>query len=214
MMQFAHKHLQGIKGLEFYKLMGSGKGNGFNPFPDWGTYSLLTIWKSEEDADSFINNSDLYQKYNSISTDIYTIYMYNLTAHGLWSGQNPFKSIKDQIDAKKDIVCAITRARIKTKYLRKFWSYVPTSSKPIDNNPDLLFTKGIGEIPIVQMATFSIWKNLNALKAFAYKSREHGKAVQMTRELEWYSEELFARFIPFKTIGNYRGEQPLEGLLE
>ncbi|MFQ3269562.1 MAG: hypothetical protein ACI9B2_001372, partial [Flavobacteriales bacterium] len=38
MMQFAHKFLQNISGQSFYKLMGSGKGMGFNPMPDWSTY--------------------------------------------------------------------------------------------------------------------------------------------------------------------------------
>ena len=34
MMQFAHRYLKNVEGLEFYKLWGSGKAN-FNPAPDW-----------------------------------------------------------------------------------------------------------------------------------------------------------------------------------
>ncbi|MEL7222238.1 MAG: DUF3291 domain-containing protein, partial [Bacteroidota bacterium] len=41
MMQFAHQHLAKTQGLSFYKLMGSGKGLGFSPWPDWSIYSLL-----------------------------------------------------------------------------------------------------------------------------------------------------------------------------
>ena len=54
MMQFAHAHLTKAKGLQFYKLMGSGKQDGFNPFPDWSTYSLLMTWENEDHADDFI----------------------------------------------------------------------------------------------------------------------------------------------------------------
>ena len=70
----------------------------------------------------------------------------------------------------------------------------------LTNNPDLIYTKGVGEVPFVQMATFSIWKNLEAVKQFAYKSKEHATAVKMTRELKWYKEELFARFVLLKSI--------------
>ena len=202
MMQFAHKHFKDAKGLEFYKLMGSGKGNGFNPWPDWTTYAVLTTWKDEAAADVFVQQSDLFKKYKEKADQVSTIYMYNTKAHGLWSGRNPFRSAEN-LSINNELICVITRATIKVSKLRTFWKYVPTSSKPLENNSDLLYTKGIGEVPVLQMATFSIWKNEKAVKAFAYKSREHAKAVKLTRDLAWYSEELFSRFRPFKMIGDW-----------
>jgi hypothetical protein len=53
MMQFAHKGLVNTEGLSFYRLLGSGKGKGFNPFPDWSVYSLLQVWETEEAAQTF-----------------------------------------------------------------------------------------------------------------------------------------------------------------
>ena len=47
MMQFAHKGLANTNGLTFYRLLGSGRGKGFNPFPDWSVYCLLQVWESE-----------------------------------------------------------------------------------------------------------------------------------------------------------------------
>ncbi len=44
MMQFAHSGLSRTPGLEFYKLMGSGK-PGFNPWPDWSVYALVQVWE-------------------------------------------------------------------------------------------------------------------------------------------------------------------------
>ena len=204
MMQFAHSSFSNIEGLEFYKLMGSGKGDGFNPWPDWSTYAVLTIWKDEASANDFIHNSKLYKSYKKKADNVCTIYMYNIKAHGLWSGLNPFR-VTENISSANEIICVITRATIKISKLRKFWKYVPHSSTPLQNNADLIYTKGIGELPIVQMATFSIWKNEEAVKAFAYKSREHAKAIKMTRDLKWYSEELFSRFKPFKIVGKWEG---------
>ena len=89
---------------------------------------------------------------------------------------------------------------------------MPTSQQPLHDNPGLLFTKGIGEAPIVQMATFSLWKNAEALRAFAYQSAEHRAAIAQTRALDWYAEELFGRFQPYRSVGTWGGKNPLPDL--
>jgi len=200
MMQFAHKYLQNIPGQSFYKLMGSGKGRGFNPLPDWSTYCLLQVWESETHADAFLKDSTLFKKYRNHCNNIRTIYMKNIVSKGKWSGQNPFQT-STQLDENNLQLAVITRATIKFSKLRKFWSYVPKSQQQLPNNPGLIYTKGIGEIPIVQMATFSFWKNKEAVQNFAYKSKAHAKAIKMTREFNWYKEELFARFQVYRFEG-------------
>lgn len=187
--------------MSFYRLMGSGKGMGFHPFPDWEVYCLLQVWDSESYALKFFKNSTLISKYRSNAKKIWTVYMKNLTAHGNWSGSNPFQVSRPEEDNK--VLAVITRARIRPRLLLKFWNYVPESQKPLEGNPGLIFTKGIGEIPILNMATFSIWKDAQSLKHFAYHSEEHKKAIQKTQELGWYSEELFSRFQPYRTEGSW-----------
>ena len=193
------------RGQTFYKLMGSGKGLGFNPLPDWSVYSLLQVWESENDADIFFKEAAIFQKYRAHTSEIWTIYLKNITAKGAWSGANPFRA-SENLDADNKNFAVITRATIKIKYLAKFWSYVPRSQNPLRGAEGLIFTKGIGEIPIVQMATFSLWESAELMKNFAYKSAEHREAITKTRELGWYKEELFARFQPFKSIGKWNGE--------
>jgi len=206
MMQFAHRHLKDIKGLSFYKLMGSGKGLGFSPFPDWGMYCLLQVWDSEKDALDFAEKSALIKKYEDHTLECAMIFMKNIKAHGKWSKTEPFIT-SDNLDKTNSLTAVITRATIKTKFIWKFWKYVPTSQRPIKNAKGLLYTKGIGEVPIKQMATFSIWNSENDIKRFAYRSEEHKKAISMTKEFDWYSEELFARFQPYKLIGKWEGIQ-------
>ncbi len=202
MMQFAHKHLQKIEGLTFYKLMGSGKGLGFNPLPDWGMYCLLQVWKDEFSAVQWLDNSPLITKYQDKTEDCATIFMKTRKVHGKWSGITPFE-VSSSLDSSDERTAVITRATIKNSKLLKFWKYVPTSQKPILNANGLLYTKGIGEVPIKQMATFSIWESMEGIRKFAYSSKEHKQAIKMTRELDWYSEELFARFQPYKMIGRW-----------
>jgi heme-degrading monooxygenase HmoA len=77
---------------------------------------------------------------------------------------------------------------------------VPTSEEGLDGNEGLIYTKGVGEV-LIQMATFSLWKDFESVKQFAY-SKQHKEAIKKTREYEWYSEELFSRFQPYKSSGN------------
>ena len=208
MMQFAHKHLGKAEGHSFYKLMGSGKDLGFNPFPDWSVYALLQVWDKESFADQYFDTSLLHQRYLYHASEVSTIYLKNISAGGKWSNKEPFE-VSDELDPNNPQIAVITRATIKISKLIKFWRYVPHSEKPLINNSDLIFTKGIGEAPIVQMATFSLWKNIEAVKAFAYQSKAHQTAIQKTRKLKWYKEELFSRFQPYKTRGVWEGKDLL-----
>jgi heme-degrading monooxygenase HmoA len=207
MMQFAHKDLVTTKGLTFYRLLGSGRGKGFNPFPDWSVYCLLQVWESEDAAYSFFQSSDLIKKYTDRSDELFTLYMKNISAGGTWVGKTPFEKGVD-LDPELPIA-VITRATIKWNWLLRFWKYVPTSQEALNGNEGLIYTKGIGEVPIVQMATFSLWKNFEAVKQFAYNSKQHQEAIKRTRENEWYREELFARFQPYKSTGTWEGKDLL-----
>ena len=207
MMLLAHNDLYKVKGLSFYRLMGSGKGRGFNPFPDWSVYSLLQVWESEEDANEFFRSSNLIDKYKSHTQESYTLYMKNIASVGTWISKAPFEK-GTNLDSNLPIAI-ITRATIKWHWLFRFWKYVPTSQEPLDGNKGLIYTKGIGEVPVVQMATFSLWKNFDAVKEFAYNSKQHKEAIRKTRENEWYKEELFSRFHPYKSLGSWKENNQL-----
>lgn len=204
MMQGAHGMMSNLPGLSFYKLLGSGKGNGFNPWPDWSTYAILTTWESEAAASTW-TTSALYQRYLAKTSDLTTLYLRCIKSHGEWAGQEPFETSQN-IDPSIDTVAVTTRAKIKVGHLRKFWNYVPTSSKPIHaNTPGLLYTKGVGEVPVINMATLSVWEDMDSVKAYAYGSKEHQTAIKMTRQNDWYSEELFARWQVYDVVGSLPG---------
>ena len=201
MMQFAHAHLKKEKHCSFYKLMGSGKAN-FNPMPDWSVYSLLQVWENPEAATRFFQSSNLFQQYQQKADEITVLHLNPIKAHGQWNGQLPFETHQKQTN--NPMVAAITRASIKKSMLRTFWKYVPESQKPLQDAKGLIYTKGFGEVPITEMATFSIWEKEEDLMNYAYKSREHAKAIQKTRKLDWYKEEMFSRYEILGLYGNWQ----------
>lgn len=186
------------EGLTFWKALGSGSGNGFSIWPDFSTFGLLTVFNSEDEATNFIN-SEVIAKYTKNATKHSHVLMHSIKTHGKWSQQEPFiASIK--YDESKPLA-VITRATIKPKLAHKFWKYVPSVSKSMDNHKGLVYSKGIGEWPILMQATFSLWEKGDDMMAYAYKNKKHAEMVKKTRELGWYSEELFSRFHPFEIRG-------------
>ena len=188
-----------IDGLTFWKSLGSGSGNGFSIWPDFSTFGLLTVFNSESQAERFLN-SDIIKEYTNRAKSYSHVLMHTIKAHGKWSNQEPF--IKSADYNPTIPLAVITRATIKPRLIHKFWRHVPSVSKSMDGHQGLIYSKGIGEWPIFMQATFSLWNKGENMMSYAYKNIKHADMVKKTRELEWYSEELFARFHPFAIKGS------------
>jgi hypothetical protein len=185
--------LKGIPGLQFAKSMGSGGGKGFDFTPSLNTYCWLLVWDDRAHAESFFQTNSYFKKYTAKCSEVKLFYLKNVLSHGLWSKVNPFTKTTDFTpDA---TVVVLTRARIKLRRIVQFWTKVGRTANELYKFEDLQFAIGIGELPFIQQATISIWKNPEAVKQYAYKDETHKKVIALTRQYQWYSEELFARFV-------------------
>ena len=82
------------------------------------------------------------------------------------------------------------------------------------NSADGLITSiGIGELPFIKQATFSIWQSKEKMKHFAYQMHQHTEVIKKTRDEKWYSEDMFVRFKPLKVTGSIKGASPLQEML-
>lgn len=193
-MGIGFTYLQRIPGLCFFKLLGTGAGQGFSLRPDFSTYALLLVWEDQSFADQFYQNNVLMALYQKKASHIRRLTLANTSSHGLWSGENPFKSIKGY-KPDKQTVAVITRATLRATRLWSFWRAVPKASKAIESAKGVHFYKGIGEWPFIQQATISIWDSMEDVMQFAYKDKVHKDIVKQTKKKRWYKEDLFARFM-------------------
>ncbi len=208
MMGGARSALSQVEGMSFGKMLGSGGRDGFSIFPNFGVYGILAAWEGEIWAERFFGAHPFFVTLQENATDQWTTYLRTSMVHGEWEGHCPFFKTVD-FDPERP-VAVLTRATIRTKRLMQFWKYVPGVSRSMDEHREgLLFSVGVGELPLVQQATVSFWQNSRFMQAYAYKSRFHSEVIQKTRELGWYKEELFARFHPYKSTGSWQGENPL-----
>lgn len=206
---FGLKNLtQKVEGLKFCKLVGSGGGNGFSIRPNFGVYGLMCVWENEANSENFFKENTFFEAYKEKTSEIWTVWLKTTMAHGVWDKGTPFVTTEKFDD--KLPVAVLTRATIKPRYLPYFWKFVPRTSRSVFDVEGRIFSIGIGELPIVQQATFSLWQDAKKMMDFAYKSQFHSEVVQKTRALGWYSEELFARFYPYKEAGTWEGKEILK----
>lgn len=211
-MGLAPAWLAAVEGLTFSKMLGSGSGNGFKVWPNLGVYGLLGVWENEEVARAAMENHPHFVELKTNSVEQWTVFMRTAMAHGSWDGINPFEGKATLAD--EDPVCVITRATIKPSKLLQFWQFVPRVSRSVDQQKGRLFSVGIGELPLIQQATFSLWRSSREMKAYAYQSKHHKEVVRRTRSLKWYKEELFARFTPYAEEGSWKGRQLIQELVQ
>lgn len=206
-MRAPFKHEQ-IKGLVFSKQVGTGAGYGFSVIPNFGVYGWLNVWKSKTNWETFRLHNPEWQKWVSKSSESWTTYLKPIKVHGTWNNQQPF--IIENLPPEGQWVAAITRATIRWKSMLQFWLAVPAISRKMQIMAKELFSVGFGELPLRELATFSIWAESGSLEQFAYKSPEHQKAIRLTRKHDWFSEELFARFIVVGVEGNWQDFDTLQ----
>ena len=205
-MGFARKKLKKIKQISFFKLFGSGIGEGFTPYPNTSVYAILSVWNNLGEAENNIEEREIYVNYRTHSIENWTVFLSPISSKGYWDKTNPFKPNKNEFKKKDHMLAALTRATIKPKIMLKFWSKVPAISKVIGNDKNVLFKMGLGEIPWFHQVTFSIWPNAKTMADFARKDGPHAKAIKSVREGNWFSEELYARFEVKKAIGKWCGK--------
>ncbi|MGD1882130.1 MAG: spheroidene monooxygenase [Paracoccaceae bacterium] len=207
MMGATRLSLPRVPDIGFWKLCGSGTGEGFTPIPNTAVYAILATWPSLEIAQNRISDARIFNRYRRRAEEDWTIYLRPTSARGEWSGQTPFQTTKS---VGKGPLAALTRATIKPSIAKRFWRRVPDISAVIGADPNVLFKIGIGEVPWLHQVTFSIWPGAAEMASFARKDGPHARAIRAVREEGWFREELYARFDIAADSGTWGGASPLE----
>jgi heme-degrading monooxygenase HmoA len=203
--------LKQVPGLRFFQLLGSGAANGFGFLPNLDRYGFLGVWETPEAATAFFEKHTLWADYQRRSLETWTAELAPLRSHGLWNGSNPFDYPTDTLGPAQDAgpVAVLTRASIRLRRAWRFWGYVEPTSRALAEAPGVRLAIGLGELPLVRQATFSIWDSAEAMQQYAYRDVRHREVIQLTRREGWYGEELFARFRVLSSQGTMDGKAPL-----
>lgn len=208
MMGMARRPLSQVPDIQFWKLCGSGGGVGFTPrITGIDVFAILATWPDEATARTRTQDT-IFQRYQSKASEHWTVYLSTDSVRGEWSGQTPF-SVSNT--AKTGPLGVLTRATIKPSILSRFWGRVPNISDRIGSDTNVLFKIGIGETPLFQQITFSIWPDAKSMANFA-RTGAHAEAIKAVRDEGWFREELYARFTLISDSGTWGGSSPLTKL--
>ena len=192
----------------FWKLCGSGTGEGFTPKPNWGVWAILAAWPDEATARRNVANAAVYTRWRKRASESWTVYLDPVSVRGQWSGKAPFLA-EPAPTGDSRALAVLTRASLKPRKMLQFWNRVPGISAVIGADPSVMFKIGIGELPFLHQVTFSIWPDVGAMANFARGDGPHGRAICAVRTGDWFAEELYARFAVTGSDGLWGGRNPL-----
>ncbi len=217
------RHLASVPGLRFGRLLGTGRGSTMAASADLTRWALLCVWDDDDARAEFRTGDPLSLRWDDACRERFDVDLDPLGAHGSWGGVDPLTGRAPgdgepagarPPGAPEGPVAVLTRATIRVRALRTFAAAVPPVEDRLHGVDGLLATVGVGEAPIARQATFSLWRDADAVRDFAYRSPEHAEVVRRTHDERWYGEEWFARFRPTRTWGTWGGRRPLAGLVE
>lgn len=204
------------KNVAFYKLLGCGKNGTFDKTPDIQQWAVLIVTREhyKNNSPSSFNYKNLYGSFITwwwkfFGCSKWTVILEPVEGHGKWDGKEVFGPLPKTSDY-NGIIAVLTRATIRINRLARFWKHVDGVARLMASSEGFVTSLGIGEVPWVKQATFSVWENKESLKNFAYKMLEHTEVIRKTRAEKWYSEDMFVRFKIIGSVGSINGINPLE----
>jgi spheroidene monooxygenase len=217
-MGLARLSLARMPEIGFWKLCGSGTGQGFTPRPNTAVWAILATWPDPETARRTIDRAPVFRRWQAHATESWTVMLEPTATRGTWSGKQPFIAADIPADtptgAQTDTpdtgpIVALTRATMRATTALRFWRRVPDISTAIGEDPNVIFKIGIGEVPLLHQVTFSIWPDAASMAHFARGDGPHGRAIRAVRAEGWFTEELYARFRILDHWGTWDGTTPL-----
>lgn len=213
------------KKISFWKLMGCGKNGTFDKVPDWRQWAVLQVWsrglgmelevwdESGPTPVSRLQTPDfLLSWWKFFHCKVWTLVLSPIEGHGTWDGKQCFGELPRQTEY-EGMIGVLTRATIRINKLNSFWKNVDSVAHQMNGADGFITSLGIGEVPWIKQATFSIWKSKAHMRQFAYQMKEHAEVIRKTRQEDWYSEDMFVRFKIISSSGSLHGKTPLPGKL-
>lgn len=201
------------RGLQFWRLLGTGRGSSTAPSVDLRRTALFAVWVDELALNEFRADHPLTRRWQRAEEAWHT-QMTMVGGGGSWHGRSFSSQADGDVAIRTDgPIAVLTHATVAARSWRSFRRSSVTVANGLSRADGLLASVGIGEAPLGRLGTFSLWKSPAHAGAFM-ASPVHRAAAERARAEEWFTEELFGRFVPLDSSGCWGGSDPLAGLLD
>lgn len=192
--------LKETPGLCFAKVMGSGHGGGFGLRPSASHQGLIAVFDHAGQADAFLQGSHV-QAMRERAGQHWSGLLEVVSARGQWDGQAWGTTPASQLgawshdtppDQDPTPLAVITRASIRPAKAMAFWRNAPPAQNAMQRADGCTLAMGLGEAPLVRQCTFSLWRDTDAMNAYA-RQGAHQTAIEAAYRHQYFSESLFVR---------------------
>ena len=178
-----------VPGIGFWKLCGSGTGEGFTPRPNTAVWAILATWPDLATARDRVAQARPFATWAARAAETWTVFLEPASARGQWSGQQPFHPGGD---TPAGPLAALTRASIRPARAMEFWRNAPAAQAAMQHARGCTLAMGLGEAPLMRQCTFSLWKDTPSMLDYAHKGA-HQQAIEAAYRHQYFSESLFVR---------------------
>lgn len=206
-LAFDRRRLRRVPGLRFWRLLGTGAGSDTGPGADLRRTAMFAVWDDDAALEAFLIRTAPHHASHGRAAEHWHVRLRAAGGHGSWRGVDVLGGLSPARTTGGPIA-VVTRAQVRRRSWRSFRQAGPSVSAELQGADGLLAVVGFGETPVGRLGTFSLWRDLEAVRAFA-RTPEHLQVVRRTRAEHWYGEELFARFEPYASSGSWDGVDPL-----
>jgi spheroidene monooxygenase len=213
--------LREVPGLKFAKVMGSGQGGGFSLRPSATHQGLIVSFDNWTHASEFMRGSWVAAVRERARQSWMGI-MAVESARGKWDQQEWQPTSRAALDGApsdpSNTLAVLTRASIRPAKAMAFWRHAPAAQLDLDQADGCELAMGLGEAPLLRQCTFSVWRDGQAMRAYAHHD-SHLQAIQAAYKHQFFSESLFVHFRPIYMHGHWKehdvnlGDPALQGSL-
>lgn len=203
---------RGVPGMQFTKVMGSGHDGGFSLRPSTSHQGLVCLLETMADATAFLEGP-LVQAARERARESWTGLLAVTSSRGQWDGQSWAPSTRQSLGAHADDaaltdpadapIAALTRASIRPSKVAAFWRHAPAAQEAMAQAPGCDLAVGLGEAPVLRQCTFSLWRNVPAMTAYA-RGGAHGAAAQAAIRQDYFTESMFVRMKLLASDGDWK----------
>jgi hypothetical protein len=198
--------LRSTAGLVFWRSLGVGSDGrmalSFRP----DRRAVFAVWEDDAALDRFLDRSDVALRWADARAS-WHVRLRLIEGHGTWAGVDPLVGMERVVPV--GAVVTVTRATIAPRAVPAFTRRSRIVSRSLDDVPGLRVAVGVGELPVGRLGTVAVWADDTAATNASGSWPEHAEAMREAVARDWFTESMFARFVPVHSSGTWSGVDPV-----
>lgn len=175
-----------------------------------GRWAMVTVWASAADREQF-DASPAVAAWRARAVGHLRWDLAPHSAHGVWAGAAPFGAPypTGRTFAPGDPVVAVTRGVVRADAAAPFAEYWQDAAAAARGADGALMSWGFRDVTARGLGTdrgvgsVSVWRDHDAVTAYAHGDGPHAKAVQAAEQQQWFIEHITARFSLTASYGGF-----------